>query len=96
MFLIGGSLVLLLNLLIVVLFMMLFGVIQAIFSGTIGSRAAGVSTSSVFDIAGQFWILWFFPPVALLLIYPFVFLLGNDAKYLYKTLIKNNQTGANL
>ena len=39
-------------------------------------------------IAAFFLTLMAFTPVALLLIYPLVFLLGNDGKYLYKTLIK--------
>lgn len=44
------------------------------------ARAAG--------IAAFFIALITFTPVALVLIYPLVFLLGNDGKYLYKTLIK--------
>lgn len=38
-------------------------------------------------IAAFFIALITFTPVALLLIYPLVFLLGNDGKYLYKNLI---------
>jgi len=126
LFLTGAGAVLIVTLLVVFVFMLLFGILQAIFSGAIGSRAAGVSVSSVLlDITSQFWVLFIFSavaivaqiiagaamlkkrswartagivafsitlitfmPVALILIYPFVFLLGNDGKYLYKTLIK--------
>lgn len=126
-FLAGAATVFLITAGFILIFMFLFGALQAIFSGVLGSRAAGDASSIIFQMLETFWVfvvfaaaaivpqiiagvamlkrrhwaraagiaaffvtLLTFTPVALLLVYPLVFLLGNDGKYLYKDLINKN------